>query len=125
MSEVTDPNRTKDIAAALGLCYTYRPQVAGMAAEIVKLITQARADGEAKRKAPEGHIIDDQGVVRKVLGTLPVTRDGVVVGSGMHSVYKLGTMSQVPYLVVAGTSFDALFDCYSTHAAAEAARGEK
>lgn len=35
-----------------------------------------------KKCAPAGHIIDDQGVVRRVLGTLPVTADGCVVGDG-------------------------------------------
>jgi hypothetical protein len=31
-------------------------------------------------KAKPGYIIDDQGVERKVLGTLPLTADGCVVG---------------------------------------------
>jgi hypothetical protein len=71
MSEVNiteaDPNRTKDIAAALGLCYTYSPQVGGMAQEIVKLIVAARAEGRAEAKAPPGCIVDEQGLTYGVV----------------------------------------------------------
>ena len=42
-------------------------------------IVQALRDA---RKAPRGHIIDDQGVVRKVLGTFVLTDEGCVVGNG-------------------------------------------
>ena len=77
------------------------------------------------RECHAAGFITDSGEVRKVLGTLPLTRDGVIVGQGMQSVYRLGTMSGEPYLIVAGTSFNPLYDCYSTRKAAEAARGEK
>ena len=41
---------------------------------------QGRA--EANAPIPLGHIKDDKGVVRRVLGTLPVTKDGVVAMPG-------------------------------------------
>lgn len=42
-------------------------------------IVQALRDA---RKAPRGSIIDDQGVVRKLLGTFVLTDEGCVVGNG-------------------------------------------
>lgn len=74
-------------------------------------------------KAPPGHIIDDQGNVRKVLGTLPVTRDGCVVDYET-TVYAIDhgeiiELHAVPYGLVCQQSFggdgaemdDALEEC--------------
>jgi len=46
---------------------------------------------QAARTPPPGHIIDDAGVVRKVLGTLPITKDGCVVGDDCR-VWQDGQM---------------------------------
>jgi len=88
-------------------------------------------------KAPPGHIIDDQGNVRKVLGTLPVTADGCVVGHGVKLYW-----CEEPYEISHyETDFDGVWfedhatdyygeavgkdepisKCYSTKEAAEAA----
>ena len=40
----------------------------------------ALSEREGEVSAPEGHIIDDRGVVRKVLGTLPVLASGEMLG---------------------------------------------
>jgi hypothetical protein len=37
---------------------------------------------DAAVKVPLGHIMDDTGTVRKVLGTLPLTVDGCLIGDG-------------------------------------------
>lgn len=44
--------------------------------------------GPASIKAPSGHILDDAGNVRKVLGTLPLTADGCVVGLNADMWYR-------------------------------------
>jgi hypothetical protein len=59
----------------------------------------ALAQGEAERarlrealeaKVPPGHILDDTGTVRKVLGSLPMTADGCVVVAGATVYCPLG-----------------------------------
>jgi hypothetical protein len=57
---------------------------------------------KAQAKAPPGHIIDDQGNVRKVLGTLPVTRDGVIVMPGQKVYGDWGA----PHVVTARLTDD-------------------
>lgn len=150
-----DPNRTKDIAAALGLCYTYSPRVGGMAQEIVKLIATARAEGRADaldfgyaagrvatlvqlgkdpgeigemRLDPDsphrGSIIDctvDPPVVRKVLGTLPVTADGCVAWRSR------GLWMWRDGMLLSSLASDEwpISCCYSTRELAEAAQSEK
>jgi hypothetical protein len=57
---------------------------------------------KAQAKAPPGHIIDDQGNVRKVLGTLPVTRDGVIVMPGQKVYGDWGA----PHVVTAHLTDD-------------------
>lgn len=90
----------------------------------IKAIARALA---AARTAPPGHIIDDQGVVRRVLGTLPVTADGCVIG-GDAQLYWVNGAGYVHGCVVqdrvrTSNGFALIAsDCYSTRAAAEAAR---
>jgi len=84
----------------------------------------------AARKAPEGHVIDDRGVVRKVLGTLPITADGRVLGSG--GVVYINDVGDITGLVsdqigateeVGGdVAFWSADECYSTREAAEPAK---
>jgi hypothetical protein len=97
-------------------------------------------------KAPPGHIIDDQGNVRKVLGTLPVTRDGCVVGDvpdhGALVFYQEHDSSASAYRVtlchrcvsnpddeskdwypIENDELDGTGRWFSTREAAEAARG--
>ena len=65
-------------------------------------------------KAKPGHIIDEHGVERKVLGTLPLTADGCVVGDEAVVVDSWGTVQ-----IVYAAHEDLI---YSTREAAEAAR---
>lgn len=85
-------------------------------------------------KAPPGHIIDDQGIVRKVLGTLPLTADGCLFGNDAPTVYAIYN-GNVVGAACAAESYpcdecgnDDLFiasECYSTPEAALAAREAK
>ena len=91
--------------------------------------------GEDKATPPPGHIIDN-GVVRKVLGTLPLTADGCVIGNKawLWNIFP-GAKGRdddrpmrVCYKPVPITDPDAYTDgpmqMYSTREAAEAARKE-
>lgn len=79
---------------------------------------------------PPGHIIDDQGVTRKVLGTLPITEDGCVVGHGgaIHTIlhdhegshYGIFQSSVTECDDFSAESFDG-YNWFSTREAAEAA----
>lgn len=85
--------------------------------------------------APPGHILDEFGVVRRVLGTLPVTADGCVVGTDAI-VYSFTSPSwppsptsgidtrRCPGLIV-GESVVRWHECYSTRDAALAAKEGK
>lgn len=97
---------------------------------------------DAARRAPEGHIIDDKGKVRKVLGTLPVTKDNVVVGEGAVVVGPCGHEIKVnvrPHVWCgegncwsdgcqndsgSGESYQ-ISECFSTREAAEKAREQR
>ena len=85
---------------------------------------------------PPGHVIDDAGNVRKVLGTLPLTADGCVIG---HKAWLWNIMPgakgrdddrpmRVCYMPAPIMDPDAYTDgpkrMYSTAEAAEAARKE-
>lgn len=79
---------------------------------------------------PPGHILDDKGVVRRVLGTLPVTADGVVVGDCAEVWITEGPDEPIAcvHLDKCGYSCEAegfwpVDECYSTREAAIAARG--
>lgn len=97
----------------------------GSGVEIVKTWIKSRA------KPPEGHILDDAGVVRKVLGTLPITKDGHVVTGGATvflpglDAYGIAAGMRGNAGVIFFTNGDcyAIGDCYSTREAAESARG--
>ena len=83
---------------------------------------------KAQAKAPPGHIIDDQGNVRKVLGTLPVTRDGCVIGDDckifIHDEYVNSEVFRSPRGKVERDWMPYMpHKAFSTRAAAEAARG--
>lgn len=100
------------------------------------------------KKAPPGHIIDEHGYERRVLGTLPLTADGCVAAPKMNtwrrcadkSIVALGVLSieindsghpsdiheSERWLVLVrdgdGDEYKVfLGDCYSTREAAEAA----
>lgn len=78
---------------------------------------------EAKISAPEGHVLTDDGVVRKVLGSLPVTADGCVVGvENDHHCADLWHLDDMPVFVrPEWKSFPGFSKCYSTRTAAESA----
>ena len=83
--------------------------------------------GHMTRKAPAGHIIDDAGVVRKVLGTLPVTADGVVVGTSARVWFNAYGGTQIISAVIEDSRKGWLMSpwCWSTKEAAEAAKEGK
>lgn len=89
-----------------------------------------------RTKAPPGHIIDDAGVVRRVLGVLPVTADGCVAAPGGVIWPQLlidndegGRVAWSLYDICTGDTCDDgewLADkCWSTKEAAEAAKEGK
>ena len=91
---------------------------------------------QAARTPPPGHIIDDAGVVRKVLGVLPVTADGCVAAPGGVIWPQLlidndegGRVAWSLYDICTGDTCDDgewLADkCWSTKDAAEAAKEGK
>lgn len=98
------------------------------AEEMTSAITAALLEA---RKAPEGHVIDERGVVRKVLGQLPITPDGCVPCLGSVIWHPVsGAYYPVPGLNVAakvygGSQLVNICDCYSTREAAEAAKDVK
>lgn len=71
--------------------------------------------------APESHLLDAAGVVRRVLGTLPLTADGCVVGADCDhdcfDVHGVGVTFLTP-------NADYLLRFYSSKEAAEAARSK-
>lgn len=82
---------------------------------------------------PPGHILTDDGTVRKVLGTLPVTADGVVCGRGAELYSPDGGGGPCPdghskMYVQDTTSYPEahyfIGGWYSTREAAEAARAK-
>lgn len=78
----------------------------------------------AARRVQDGHIREGD-VDRKVLGTLLVTKDGCVVGYGRQELWYPGE-DQPRHTNNGGAwlfgTFKHIRDCYSTRAAAEAAR---
>lgn len=78
----------------------------------------------AARTAPTGCIIDDKGVVRKVLGTLPVTADGCVAGmwAELWGIDQCNCAVESTSCTWRPGHHYRLVECYSTRAAAEAAR---
>lgn len=100
---------------------------------VVKIESAIQAERDAR--PPKGHVLTDDKVVRKVLGTLPITADGCVIGRrvSVFSVYWSYPGSDVAEVCydselwrVHGPrtqSFDAS-TCYSTREAAEAAKKE-
>ena len=98
-------------------------------------ITEA-IQAERDARPPKGHVLTDDGVARRVLGELPVTADGCVIGRrvSVFSVYWSYPGSDVAEVCydselwrVHGPrtqSFDAS-TCYSTREAAEAAKNKE
>jgi len=73
-------------------------------------------------KAPQGHIIDEDGVVRKVLGTLPMTADGCVIGQNSDLWYVLPAGAATETVCMTHTPYmEAHQPAYSSREAAEAA----
>ena len=92
---------------------------------------------QAARTPPPGHIIDATGVVRKVLGMLPVTADGCVAGHGAVVSFACDNYRMVMDSQPETTSWNTnvcvawggpnhgaelLSDCHSVSEAAEAAK---
>jgi hypothetical protein len=102
-------------------------------------ITTALDAKDAAARPPAGHIMESDGTVRKVLGTLPVTADGAVAAAPAR-VYEPYTCAELiinkhittpgfPVIVVMdGVHRVQRYDpipigcCYSTREAAEAAQ---
>jgi hypothetical protein len=80
-----------------------------------------------KRCATENHILDDQGVVRKVLGTLPITADGAVACEGATTWHPQGAEYRPVYICAQwphGHEYDPacpVGETYSSPQAAESA----
>ena len=98
-----------------------------------KVLEDAEYKINRARTPPPGHIIDDAGVVRKVLGVLPVTADGCVAAPGGVIWPQLlidndegGRVAWSLYDICTGDTCDDgewLADkCWSTLEAAEAAK---
>lgn len=78
---------------------------------------------------PPGHVIDDKGVVRKVLGTLHLTadkciacQDAVVWHPTNGACYPVLDGLNMAAKVYGGSTLVPASECYSTREAAEAAR---
>ena len=73
---------------------------------------------------PHGHVRDEHGVDRKVLGTLPLTEDGCVCGIGGTIYINSIVQKQVVACEVRDVRFGWLTSpvCYSTREAALAAK---
>lgn len=83
---------------------------------------------DVARLMPTGHVLTHDGVVRKVLGTLPVTADGCVMGEGARMFLESGAEVE-PHIFIchipADHDYDPSFhirDCYSTREAASSAQ---
>jgi hypothetical protein len=83
----------------------------------------------ADRVPPPGHIIDDKGTVRRVLGTLPVTADGSIACQDAvvwHPIngacYPVPDGLNVAAKVYGGSTLVPVSECFATREAAEAAR---
>lgn len=85
---------------------------------------------ESSLRAPKGHVIDEEGRVVRVLGTLPMTADGCIVGNDGR-VFASVRMSdwtmevqEVRPIYWQDNEVDSS-ECYSTREAAEAAAKEQ
>ena len=88
---------------------------------------QGRTEGrkEADAPIPPGHIKDDKGVVRRVLGTLPVTADGCVVGDDCRVWFKGQYVNAEPFRSPIDEEDDwQPFLIHKAHSSKEAARLE-
>lgn len=102
------------------------------AVERIEASVSAAIQAERDARPPKGHVITDDGVIRKVLGELPTTKDGCVVGDGARLwTQNAGETNCLPVDCIGATEFgeDGDFypaeECYSTRQAAEAAAKEK
>ena len=85
--------------------------------DLLRLRAATEASLRAAAAVPAGCVRDDNGVVRKVLGTLPVTADNMIAGSAA-SLWWLDHTTVVQHVSVLPIRVD---DCYSTREAAQAA----
>lgn len=99
----------------------FKDEIARLTAEVERL----RANNQALQDAG---LLDAQGNLRKIIGTLPVTADGVLAGTG--GIVYVNTCSDGTQMDCVGRAtcddYDAHYieDCYSTREAAErAAKG--
>ncbi|MFN7302536.1 MAG: hypothetical protein ACK5U7_13775 [Bacteroidota bacterium] len=97
---------------------------ADMAEMSMKLEAELARLRKIEADAKAAGLIGPDGKIRRVLGTLPVTADGCIVGQGIHAQYHIGSVTGVPYLRMEGSRTDHSV-WYSTREAAEAAREEK
>jgi len=85
--------------------------------------------GKAASRPPAGHIMEADGTIRKVLGTLPVTADGCVCGELVPLWVWTDDDGLQPdnsdRLFLADYNGHPVEYCYSTREAAEAARAAK
>ena len=86
--------------------------------ELAERFRRASAIASAAREAG---MVDEVGRFRKILGTLPVTADGCVVGNHVVSVYYIDKRGKVRESLMLNRSFRE--PVYSTRSAAEAAKG--
>lgn len=139
MAEITDADRAK--ARAMLKRYGL-PQVEPyMEDEIARAIAEAREEGRAEilsrpanltlvARAMEQHgIVDCTGptpVVRRVLGTLPITADGCVVGNGHPPLWwrtAAGRLESSVETYIIEICCGGIKYAYSTAEAAESAKG--
>lgn len=100
-------------------------------AAVSRIASALRAERE--RKVPPGHVLYD-GVVRKVLGTLPVTEDGCVVGemaecwraahASMTAAVRPDTLTLCFGAMIGNPTMTRAVGWFATRAAAEAAAKE-
>lgn len=93
-------------------------EVADIMSQDDPAIVQALAIASAAREAG---MVDEHGRFRKILGTLPITADGCVVGNHVVSVYYIDKRGKVRESLMLNRSFRE--PVYSTRSAAEAAKG--
>lgn len=94
----------------------------------------AAIQAERDARPPKGHIVTDDGVTRRVLGELPVTADGCVVGDswcgwlfwirGIHNDVVGPSHSESRVEFSGPEQWHRPHNCYSTREAAEAAKKE-
>lgn len=134
MTDEQTAKKDRIVAACIVESFMDQCNVESCEDRIVRALQQARTP-------PPGHIIDDQGVVRRVLGTLVLTADGCVWAHGAkvywhedpHEQSLENINDDIAFFEEHGTDADGevcgtwekVSQCYSTRESAEAAKEEK